>query len=178
MLWSTLVSGLVVSVFLGAMCEPIAMVAMTGAASSLRLDDEPTELRGLDAFGVLGWLVATCALPLVLGLVGAYLHWPPPFLVATLVAATLALGCRVRVRRTDGAWRLERYFLFVVRWRTVRLERPVAHVDGWGDFLDPEAFHIADDARPDVTFELAWGSRNGPDLDALAERFNERVAKG
>lgn len=118
-------------------------------------------LEGLDA--VPSAVSAGLSLALAVTLAAGYRA--PCLAVYLAVASLLVLprSCRVRAQRTAGT--IRRTVLWVIPWRTLRDVEPSLHLDGWGDFDDPLALHLA--CRTE-SIELGWVLRgDGARVDAM-----------
>ncbi len=103
---------------------------------------------------------------------GASVGW-----ISLLGAALLWLSFRVRVRVSPrGTWML-RCLAWVIPWRIRHTSTtPLASVDGWGDFMDPEALWLAD-TDGGWTLQLGWSNaRSGDRATELARAINRAVA--
>lgn len=178
---SGLASLLAVLPFVGLVAQPLWMMAMFGALSSIeiRRTQGRVELTSLDGF--------TCGVALLITAAGSALLWVVGraldasvlcMLIACAMLFASALGCRVRLSVEAGSAECVRKVLWVVPWRRARLGSVVAWVDGWGDFSDPEALHVGEAGYEEESYrlELAWGSAGSGDrAERLAEELNRAV---
>lgn len=151
-----------------------AILAFVYALGTVRVRRRPAAVRitGADpwpmtcaGFGL--WLV-----PVAFSVVGLGSPW-----LGVAAAVGLWFGFRVEVRVTAAGTRVVRRFAFVVPWCWRRHPgRPHAFVDGWGDFMDPEALHIGFPAAR-RTLELGWSHKgSGHRAEDLAGAINAAVA--
>lgn len=98
--------------------------------------------------------------------------------VLPTVGASLVLwfGFRLRVRVSAERTRVVRSFAYVIPWSWRGYdEAPTVFVDGWGDFMDPEALHLGFEEEG-TSIELAWGDKSTAGrCEELAAEFNEVV---
>jgi len=184
----TIVNGvsLLLMVLMGA--QPIFLIGMFGALSSLRIRREAqgVVLTGLDGPMFAAGLI--CALLTSVGVVflGRSLGVPWLHLVlASISSFVLPYGCRVRLEVRPEFAACSRSVLWVLPWNRSRSRSATAWVDGWGDMSDPLAVHVgaagADrsslEGSDGFAVELAWVS---PSKDASADRlvrdFNQAVS--
>ncbi|MEL6547147.1 MAG: hypothetical protein AAFQ82_21150 [Myxococcota bacterium] len=98
-----------------------------------------------------------------------------------LVCALIPWSYRLEVR-VDATSAVVKRTILGWAWSQTALHRPYAWVDGWGDFLDPEALWLGERGdsfeREPRSFELGWSScYSGERANDLADRFNRAVAE-
>ena len=93
------------------------------------------------------------------------------------VVLVLWFGFRLTVEVTPTQTRVVRTAAFIIPWSTRRHAEPArANVDGWGDFMAPEAL-VLDFADEKHRLELGWADRtSGKRCENLAAEFNAAVA--
>ena len=172
----TIVGGLCTSLLsLGLYAQAGGYIPFLLGLSSLRMVDAPDaglDLRAVDAETMCrtGWLL--WALP---GL-AAPLGWAA-LLVWSVALAVLWGSFRLRLRAVATETTLRRYLLWIVPWRTRRAPgTPSFYVDGWGDFADPEALHVALPGGLG-NVEPAWSSaQSGRLAEQLVAEAGKRLA--
>ena len=154
-------------------CAVGGFIPFVVALRSIRLEvrTEGVTLRALDARAMLGagWFVWG-APPLLL-------PWGNlAMVVAVGVLALFWFSLRLEVAVTPAKTTLVRRCLFVLPWSETTVPgTSQAHVDGWGDVVDPEALHLAL-GQVGTRIELAWGDASSGDLcDEIATAFNLAV---
>ncbi|MEM6532016.1 MAG: hypothetical protein AAF654_05300 [Myxococcota bacterium] len=121
----------------------------------------------------LGWLMLLALASVALA---------PPLLILLAVLAPMIVSFRIRVEVDGDQASVKRCALWRWAWKRTPLREPYAWVDGWGDWLDPEALWIGErsDAwdRSDASFEIGWGTCYSADMaDRQADAFNAAVAE-
>ena len=97
-------------------------------------------------------------------------------LIVAAASLVVWLGFRVRICVNEEGARVVRTFAYIIPWSwRVYDEMPMAFVDGWGDFMDPEALYLGFEGGGSC-LELGWGDRSTADrCEALAAEFNDAV---
>lgn len=161
-------------VSLGLYCQVGGYLLFVAALSSVRITGENArvEMRALDAdamfrAGWVAWALPGLAAPFGLA---AVIGW------SVLVAAVWS-SFRLRLQVVDHETTLRRCVLWILPWRVRRLRgSPHFYVAGWGDFMDPEALHLAlpGESSP---LQIGWSSSTSGRLaERLAEDLTARLA--
>jgi hypothetical protein len=135
---------------------------------------DAVHLRGTDFLVTMMSGFALCGVPFILVALGV-----APWLALGASLVTW-FGFRVHVQVTRTNTLVLRTFAFAIPWSVRTYARsPRAFVDGWGDFLDPEALYVGfvNDEQGE-RIELGWSHKDsGERCKEVADDFNGAVGE-
>jgi hypothetical protein len=164
---------LIAGLFVGGMSLYVAVAALwpyVFAFSRLKIETSVTQVtvKTVDANVMfnLGFVVFPLSfVPFSLGI-----FWGIIGLIVGIMVWTLGSTIEIQVSKLES--KVIHRFLFFT-WKTQGFkEVPVAFIDGWGDFIDPEAVNIRFGKNERV--ELAWVSR-GQSGQHFVAQFNDAI---